>query len=577
VLFGLPIDIRHVAFSSAFVGIAVVGTDFAPNLWLLLWAVLGVAAIGFINLTVSFALALNIALRSRQVSDTPWRMIAGAVLRHLWQHPREFFLPPKKTGSGVGSAVGSGAEWKEVCRNSTPPTGGPLAHAHSPSGAPCYNAGLSRPQDLTMKRNRLSSRKRISADATELGRLATGLAESGGKLEEVFWEKQLVELVEKLLQDGAEDDLNASLDRLFDSHAAAHDCLADTIEALRRILRDDASGAGLRHPAVQRAAARLVALFDPERDDPEEHAADAQGRTSAHTSSPANAQLALADYLYSPDQLPRSFVDTWQLMRDLGGAALCNSAEARPGDDAGNQPVPLRHPLPARRHRRAARHAALPLERADKTAPANRRSRNGSSRAALPRTAAHRLRLPDAARRRTTRPAALADMASRPYSLRASVAFLQTTLGKPAESLRAVIGGFHDKRLEEYRIGFGPRDERRDLPRRHLAAARQRGRDDRGRRRNRSAAARIGHQGSHRPRPAVPVRVLRRLRRAALPERRRRHGARRNAGAAERAVANAALNETMSNADLLQRSLAAVWHPCTQMKQHANTDAGRCR
>ncbi|MFT3847432.1 MAG: site-specific recombinase [Propionivibrio sp.] len=96
VLFGLPIDIRHVAFSSAFVGLAVVGLDFAPNLGLLLWAALGVAAIGFINLTVSFALALNIALRSRRVSDTPWRTIAGAVLRHLQQHPREFFLPPKK-------------------------------------------------------------------------------------------------------------------------------------------------------------------------------------------------------------------------------------------------------------------------------------------------------------------------------------------------------------------------------------------------------------------------------------------------------------------------------------------------
>jgi len=50
-------------------------------------------------------------------------------------------------------------------------------------------------------------------------------------------------------------------------------------------------------------------------------------------------------------------------------------------------------------------------------------------------------------------------MASRPYSLRASVDFLQTTLGKPAESLRAVIGGFYDKRLEEYRIAFGPRDD----------------------------------------------------------------------------------------------------------------------
>ncbi len=30
----------------------------------------------------------------------------------------------------------------------------------------------------------------------------------------------------------------------------------------------------------------------------------------------------------------------------------------------------------------------------------------------------------------------------------------------------------------------------------------------------------------------------------------------------------------MRNSDLLQRSLNAVWHPCTQMKQHANQDAG---
>ncbi len=30
----------------------------------------------------------------------------------------------------------------------------------------------------------------------------------------------------------------------------------------------------------------------------------------------------------------------------------------------------------------------------------------------------------------------------------------------------------------------------------------------------------------------------------------------------------------MNNAELLQRSLAVVWHPCTQMKQHSSTDAG---
>ncbi|MBL0208412.1 MAG: DUF2863 family protein, partial [Propionivibrio sp.] len=77
-----------------------------------------------------------------------------------------------------------------------------------------------------MKRTRLSTRKRISDHANELGRLAIGLAESGGHLEAMLWEKQLTALVNKLLHDGAEDDLNASLDRLFDSHALAHDNLA---------------------------------------------------------------------------------------------------------------------------------------------------------------------------------------------------------------------------------------------------------------------------------------------------------------------------------------------------------------
>jgi site-specific recombinase len=95
-LFGLPIDIRHVAFSSAFVGIAYVGLDFAPDIWLFVWAALGVATIGIVNLTVSFALALNVALRARQIPEAQWRLIASAVLQHLRTHPRDFFLPPKR-------------------------------------------------------------------------------------------------------------------------------------------------------------------------------------------------------------------------------------------------------------------------------------------------------------------------------------------------------------------------------------------------------------------------------------------------------------------------------------------------
>lgn len=96
VLLGLPLDIRHVAFSSAFVGIAFVDLGYSPDASLFLWAVLGVATIGVINLTVSFALALNVALRARQVAEPAWRSLARAVLAHLVRRPGDFFLPPRR-------------------------------------------------------------------------------------------------------------------------------------------------------------------------------------------------------------------------------------------------------------------------------------------------------------------------------------------------------------------------------------------------------------------------------------------------------------------------------------------------
>ncbi len=156
-----------------------------------------------------------------------------------------------------------------------------------------------------MKRNRLSSRKRISADATELGRLATCLAESGGKLEDAFWEKQLAELVDKLLADGAEDDLNAALDRLFDSHAAAHDCLADIIEARAEscVLTQQGQDFDIMLFNVPLLAWSRFSI--PAGTIPKSTLQTLKVHLGAHVFS-ANAQIALADYLYSPDQLPRN-------------------------------------------------------------------------------------------------------------------------------------------------------------------------------------------------------------------------------------------------------------------------------
>jgi hypothetical protein len=51
---GLPLDIRHVAFSSAQLGYALAGSGFSPAWGLFCMSALGVALIGLTNLLVSF-------------------------------------------------------------------------------------------------------------------------------------------------------------------------------------------------------------------------------------------------------------------------------------------------------------------------------------------------------------------------------------------------------------------------------------------------------------------------------------------------------------------------------------------
>lgn len=95
VLFGLPFDIRHIAFSSAFVGFAAVGLDFALSWQTVAYIALGLALIGLVNLTVSFSLALYVAMKSRKVRFKQWRLLLGNLASRLNQHPGEFIMPPK--------------------------------------------------------------------------------------------------------------------------------------------------------------------------------------------------------------------------------------------------------------------------------------------------------------------------------------------------------------------------------------------------------------------------------------------------------------------------------------------------
>jgi site-specific recombinase len=93
---GLPLDVRHVTIATASIGLALPALSFDVSLVTVIALVLGIGAIGFFNLVVSFSLALSLAFKARQVS-LPER---GQFLPTLWKRlrdtPRDFLLPPSK-------------------------------------------------------------------------------------------------------------------------------------------------------------------------------------------------------------------------------------------------------------------------------------------------------------------------------------------------------------------------------------------------------------------------------------------------------------------------------------------------
>ncbi|HEX2569649.1 MAG TPA: site-specific recombinase [Polyangia bacterium] len=96
-LVGLPIGIRHITFSGAYVSFALVGLDHQVPWQTLVVSLAGVFAIGLTNLVVSFTLALLVALRARRVSFTQSRLLLGKLLSLFFSHPLRFFFTPSAT------------------------------------------------------------------------------------------------------------------------------------------------------------------------------------------------------------------------------------------------------------------------------------------------------------------------------------------------------------------------------------------------------------------------------------------------------------------------------------------------
>jgi site-specific recombinase len=99
--FGVPVEIRHITISTASV---VLGTATLVGEHAVVWkdvgfAVLGLVGVATMNFTVSFALALAVALRARDVSATATAGLVRAVLLRLVRSPTSFLWPPSSAAS----------------------------------------------------------------------------------------------------------------------------------------------------------------------------------------------------------------------------------------------------------------------------------------------------------------------------------------------------------------------------------------------------------------------------------------------------------------------------------------------
>lgn len=95
---GLPLDIRHVAFASANLGYSTVSGDL--GIFSFLFYLVLVLMIGFVNLWVSFTLALTVALRARGTRIGKFSLLLKSVVEQVKQHPLSVFFPvvtPLKT------------------------------------------------------------------------------------------------------------------------------------------------------------------------------------------------------------------------------------------------------------------------------------------------------------------------------------------------------------------------------------------------------------------------------------------------------------------------------------------------
>lgn len=320
-----------------------------------------------------------------------------------------------------------------------------------------------------MRRPSKNTARKFSADSQRLASLAQSMVRASSRLEARSWEARLDTVLERQLANKQQPAIDSALDHLFHTDLDAYDALLDSIEAISSscTLTHDGKPYDALLVAVPILAWTRFSIAAGAISPSAMQALTAQlfGHILAN-----NTQAAIAPALFSIDQLPRSYCDTYQLIRRMADAALSGKAQQVPAALPETAPflADTRYLLLA-----VAAESGHPLLRwqeeeagvshltASQNALTQWQLQSIPTLQALIPGCGIELMLPGAYYA-TCREA---DKAIRPISLRAAVHFLTHTLAIEAAQLSVIIAAIGDKssdlRVDEFRISYsiGDSDE----------------------------------------------------------------------------------------------------------------------
>jgi site-specific recombinase len=93
---GLPLDIRHITFASGNFGIAVASLPYHISSEFVVNSVIGICAIGIMNVLVSFGLSIAFALKSRNAKFSEVKSLIGNLAWQFFHHGAAFFFPVRE-------------------------------------------------------------------------------------------------------------------------------------------------------------------------------------------------------------------------------------------------------------------------------------------------------------------------------------------------------------------------------------------------------------------------------------------------------------------------------------------------